>query len=106
MIDGFGNHQDMVNSVCDGFTNSINDIIDKNAELLCNQDGYEILTSVFNQRFRKHDIENANIKQIISIANELSELLENNINIEQVCHFINSALQQSFGEFKAIKFTR
>lgn len=104
MVDGFDNHDDMINSVCDGFINWVNDVVPENIELLCNQDGYEILTNAFGREFRKHDIENASIEQIRSIASELSEFLERSVSVEEICGFVNSALKQSFGDFNAVQF--
>lgn len=104
MVDGFDNHDDMINSVCDGFINWVNDVMPENIELLCNQDGYEILTNAFGREFRKHDIENASIEQIRSIASELSEFLERSVSVEEICGFVNSALKQSFGDFNAVQF--
>jgi len=103
MVDGFDNHEDMINSVCDGFINWVNDVIPDNLELLCNQDGYEILTSAFGGEFRKKDIENASIEKIKGIALELSEFLERDVSAEEVYSFINSALKQSFGDFNAVQ---
>ena len=102
MVDGFDNHEDMINSVCDGFINWVNDVVPDDIELLCNQDGYEILTNAFGREFRKQDIESASIEQIQGIALELSEFLERGVSAEEVCSFINSALKQSFGEFNAV----
>jgi hypothetical protein len=104
MVDGFDNHDDMINSVCDGFINWVNDVVPENIELLCNQDGYEILTNAFGREFRKHDIENASIEQIRSIASELNEFLERSVSVEEICGFVNSALKQSFGDFNAVQF--
>lgn len=102
MVDRFENHEDMINSVCDGFINWVNDIVPEDIDLLCNQDGYEILTSVFGREFRKHDIENANIEQLSSIASEVGEFLEREVSLEDVCRIINSALKQSFGHYNAV----
>jgi hypothetical protein len=104
MADGFANHDDMIHSVCDGFTNGVNYVIPENLELLCNQDGYEILAGAFGAEFRKHDIENATIDHIRSIASELSEFLERDVSVEEVCGLINAALKQSFGDFTAVEY--
>lgn len=104
MVDGFDNHQDMINSVCDGFINWVNEVVPDNLELLCNQDGYEILTGAFGREFRKNDIESASIEQIETIASELSEFLERDVSVEEVCSFVNSALKQSFGGFNAVQY--
>ncbi|MBU2709031.1 hypothetical protein KCM76_23750 [Zooshikella marina] len=82
MVDGFDNHEDMINSVCDGFINWVNDVLPGNLELLCNQDGYEILTSAFGREFRKHNLENASIDQIYSIASELVDSKVKQVNFE------------------------
>ena len=104
MVNGFNSHDDRINSVCDGFINSINDVAPNNIELLCNQDGYEILTGAFGNELQKHDIENASIEQINSIAKELSEFLEKEVSAEEVCGFINVALKQSFGDYRAVQY--
>ena len=104
MVDGFDNHEDMINSVCDGFINWVNDVVPENLELLCNQDGYEILSNAFGREFRKHDIENASIEQIRSVAGELGEFLERDVSVEEICSFVNSALGQSFGEFNVLHY--
>lgn len=104
MVDGFDNHDDMINSVCDGFISWVNDVVPENIELLCNQDGYEILSNAFGREFRRHDIENASIEQVRSIASELSEFLERSLSVEEICGFVNSALKQSFGDFNAVQF--
>ena len=104
MVNGFNNHDDMVNSVCDGFINRVNDAVPNSIELLCNQDGYEILTEAFGSEFQKHDIENASIEQINSIAKELSEFLEKEVSPEEVFGFINGALKQSFGDYRAVQY--
>ena len=104
MVDGFDNHEDMINSVCDGFINWVNDVVPENFELLCNQDGYEILTSAFGREFRKHVVENASFEQIRSMASELGEFLERDVGVEEICSFVNSALKQSFGDFNAVQY--
>lgn len=103
MVDGFESHEDMNNSVCDGFVNWVNDVVPDNIELLCNQDGYEILTSAFGRDFRKQDLEQANIEQIRSIAIELGQFLERDVTTKEVCSYINSALKQSFGDFNVLQ---
>ncbi|NWO06756.1 MAG: hypothetical protein HLX50_14000 [Alteromonadaceae bacterium] len=104
MVNGFNSHDDMVNSVCDGFIKRVNDVVPNNIELLCNQDAYEILTDAFGNEFQKHDIENASIEQINSIAKELSEFLEKEVSAEEVCGFINGALKQSFGDCRTVQY--
>lgn len=103
MINEYNSHDEAINSICDGFINSVNNTITDKHELLCGQDGYEILTNSFGKTFQKNDIENVSLQQIQLIRDELSDYLERKVNTKEVCYFLNAALNQTFDSFNPIK---
>lgn len=97
MTNGFDSYNDIVESLCDGFITAVNDDLPEKTELLCNQDGYDILTNALGNDFSKKDIKTLTPKQLNTIAHELSKFIDHIYSPQKIQQFIACALVQSFG---------
>ena len=101
-FDGFADKEQLQDSLSDGFVNWINDQIPPDAELLCNEDGYEILTDIYGRDFGKSELEATTKEQSQSILRELTSEYELPFTLDQVIASLNGALRQSFDDHRQI----
>ena len=98
MNHGFASHDDFIESVSDGFTNHLNEKIPAEAELLSNQDGYEILIAILGKDFSLERIKAVTSPNLERFLQELNDEYEFEFAESDVLWCLAGALNQSAGD--------
>ena len=98
MYEGFDSYDVFVDSVSDGFTNSLNEFVPPGDELLCGIDGYSALCEGFTGKLSTKKLRAVTKDQLKKIQSELKRGCGLSLTQKQITDCVRGALRQSVGD--------
>lgn len=92
------NYDAFVDSISDGFTIRVNELLSSEDELLCNADGFTVLCAAFTRKPTIKQLRATTNEQLEQIRAELRRGYELDVTLEQIVECLSGALRQSTGD--------
>lgn len=96
MYEGFSDYECFIDSISDGFTNSLNDRLTRNIELLCNSDGCDILLRVFAEPLSSQSLRSVTHEQLQALSQRIAGR-GLKLSHAEILNTLRQALTQSTG---------